>query len=57
MTMNPAYWFIGGVPADHELSGDAGFRDVSITPFVTAVLMVCKIKFMRMMERDIRDCI
>lgn len=57
MAINPAYWFIGGYQQIMSYQAMPDFGVLVLLVFVTAVLMVCKIKFMRMMERDIRDCI
>ncbi|MGV8108460.1 ABC transporter permease [Methanospirillum sp.] len=55
--MNPAYWFIGGYQQIMSYQEIPDLGVLMVLLFVTIVLMLLKIKFMRMMERDIRDCI
>lgn len=57
MVINPAYWFIGGYQQILSYQAMPDFGKLAFLLFVTVVLMVCKIKLMRVMERDIRDCI
>jgi lipopolysaccharide transport system permease protein len=56
-TFNPAYWFIGGY---QQVLSYQKLPDLSLIAllFVCAVILLfLKITLMRMLERDIRDCI
>jgi lipopolysaccharide transport system permease protein len=55
--INPAYWFIGGYQRIMSFQAMPDSGQLIILLFVTVILLLYKIKFMRMMERDIRDCI
>lgn len=55
--INPGYWFIGGYQQILSYQAMPNFGALAFLLLVTVALMFCKIKFMRMMERDLRDCI
>ena len=55
--MNPAFWFINGYQQVLSYQEKPDLTMLLILVFFTVVLMMVKIKLMRMLERDIRDCI
>lgn len=54
---NPAYWFINGYQQVLSYQVLPDWNLLGILTLVVAVLLFVKIRMMRMLERDIRDCL
>lgn len=55
--VNPSYWFIGGYQQIMSYQKMPDMYQLLLLVSITMILMILKVKLMRMLERDIRDCI